>query len=183
MVVSLVVAQSSPAQHGDPEDADPDFVSSCSDGQAAGDGSNGCDLDGKADGYCTFGSDEGRKFRIKVGATQKIANSCHAVGQFTCDPARAPAPKIIDLGKDGSPRRGNSLPTVVPQGHEPKNRQFTSCTRDSDCVATYKNGCTTHDKLKDWQDPGNPKVSCRCLKGPVSFGCVPYDRMGNRLNP
>jgi hypothetical protein len=169
--IAAVLALALPAfAHGGPEDAEPAFATSCNDGQAVAAGGNGCDSDGKADGYCTFGPDN--KIRIKVGQTKKLENPCHVVGQFTCDPYRAPAAKIIEMGKSPA-----SKPVVVrpsgPAEPEKKKDSMHSCDRDFDCVPTTRNGCVPRHMFKDIQDRSNTNVSCRCMKGPVAYGCVP----------
>ena len=47
-----------------------------------------CDIDGKADGVCTFGEKGGKSIRVRVGETTKVVNSCGVRAVLSCRAAR-----------------------------------------------------------------------------------------------
>ena len=48
-----------------------------------------CDVDGKADGVCTFGEKGAAKsMGVRVGVTTPVVNSCGAVAVLSCRAAR-----------------------------------------------------------------------------------------------
>ncbi len=51
------------------------------------------------------------------------------------------------------------------------------CQSDADCYATREGGCVTGQAMAETMGDqiidGNPANPCRCLTGPVMFGCVP----------
>jgi hypothetical protein len=154
-------------------ETEPSFFVTCRDGQKPIVGTMPCDVDDHADGVCTFGERGGKNFRVPVGKTRTVANSCEAVGSFACDPPAPVAPHI--LYPPSSPK---SAPVAEPKAKDSaatkkKRLGLGECHRDSDCVPTAKGGCLSRNTMWRLHDPYNTKVSCKCLTGPVWFGCVP----------
>ncbi len=96
------------------------------------------------------------------------------------DPTGSVSQVIHQLGKDFYLPSFECVAAKLARGPEVKitdHRKSTSmlgrCDSDADCVPTKKNGCQARNLIISEPDPTNIRVSCKCLTGPVTFGCVP----------